>query len=90
MSLAREASQINLLDIVEACQGLMIGSYCKSIGDQIGPVCGFHRAMWDVRTATRDALQRWNLEDLAETPHPTGELAGNKECLMNFLNGLKS
>ena len=84
-SLARDPKNITLLDIVEACQGLLIGAYCQAIGDQTGPVCAYHQAMWDVRMATREALKRWTLADLAAQPVPTGELAGNKECRMEFL-----
>lgn len=85
MALARDAREIDLMAVVEATQGLLIGNYCRSIGDEIGPVCGFHRAMWDVRSSMAQALKRWTLADLADTPGPTGELAGNKECLMTFV-----
>lgn len=86
MALATKPEEINLLMIVEACQGLMIGSYCRSIGDDLaGPVCAYHRAMWDVRQATVEALRRWTLKSLAECPLPTGELAGNTDCRMDFL-----
>lgn len=86
MSLARDSQLINLLEIVEAVQGLMIANYCQAIGDDIGPVCAFHRAMWDVRRSMMDAMRRWHLSDLIQTPYPTGELADNEQCLMRFLD----
>lgn len=86
MTLARDSKEINLLEIVEAVQGLMIANYCQAIGDEIGPVCAFHRAMWDVRRSMMDAMRRWRLADLLMTPHPTGELADNDQCLMRFLD----
>ncbi len=85
VELARKPGAITLLEIVEACQGLLISNYCQSIGDEDGPVCAFHRAMWEVRMATRDALARWSLEDLARRPGPTGKLSGNGECHLAFL-----
>ena len=86
MTLAEAPEKINLLMVVEACQGLMIGSYCRSIGDELaGPACAYHRAMWDVRQATVEALKRWTLKHLAECPLPTGELSGNADCRMDFL-----
>jgi Rrf2 family protein len=85
MTLAKEPEDINLLEIVEAVQGLLIALYCKSIGDDIGPVCSFHKAMWDVHNSMTQALRRWTLADLMKQPLPTGELADNDSCIMRFL-----
>lgn len=85
VELAREPERIALLDIVQATQGVMIGNYCRAIGDAIGPVCGFHQAMLDVHLSTVRALGRWTLRDLAARPGPTGRLKGNIECRMHFL-----
>lgn len=85
VELARPASRILLLEIVEACEGILVPDYCLAIGDALGPVCAFHRAMWDVYMATRGALGKWTLEELAARPLPTGALAGNAECRMAFL-----
>lgn len=83
--LAADPRRLTLLEIVEATQGLLIGAYCRGIGDDLGPVCAYHKAMWDVRKATRDALARWTLQDLLVRPLPTGELAANAECKMRFI-----
>ncbi len=80
----RPLKQITLLEIVEAAQGMLASNYCKAIGDEKGPVCAFHSAMWDVFMATRQAMNRWNLEKLAATPLPTGPLKNNKQCRMAF------
>ncbi|MBI3736043.1 Rrf2 family transcriptional regulator, partial [Candidatus Sumerlaeota bacterium] len=85
VELARPPERITMLAIVEACQGLMAGNYCRAIGDKAGPVCGFHQAMLDVHLATKLALARWTLKDLAARPQPTGPLKGNMECRMNFM-----
>jgi len=85
MVLARAAEEVTIHAIVEACEGLVIGAYCRAIGDSIGPVCAYHRAMWDIRQATINAMMRWTLADLVSCPLPEGELAGNRECVMDFL-----
>jgi Rrf2 family protein len=85
VELARDPSEITLLAIVETCQGLLVANHCESIGDACGPVCAFHRAMWEVREATRETLVRWTLADLVARPVPTGKLAGNAECRVDFL-----
>src|SRR5690606_17826162 len=46
VSLSRPASEITLLEIVGACQGLMIGNYCHGIADHLLPVCAFHEDMY--------------------------------------------
>lgn len=85
--LARAPREITLLDIVEACQGIEAGNYCRAIGDDPGPVCGFHEAMREVHLTTRKTLRSWTLAKLAAAPEPTGPLAGNRECRMAFLSG---
>jgi Rrf2 family protein len=87
MELARKAEAITLLDIVETCQGLLATHYCDGIGDAMGPVCAFHRAMWEVRETTRATLARWTLADLVARPAPTGKLAGSSQCRVDFLRG---
>lgn len=82
VTLAREATQITLRDIIEACQGLMLGDYCRAIGDATGPVCAFHQAMWEAHQATVKILSSWTLDDLARRPGPTGRLKGNQQCRM--------
>ena len=69
--LARDASHITLLDIVEALEGPMTVMEC-STGDPDEPCC-----MWDhcglrdtwqsVQDAARDVLRRTSLKSLAET-----------------------
>jgi len=82
VTLAKDPGDITLLEIVEACQGLLVGNYCRAIGDDDGPVCGFHNAMLEIHRAMLGVLRRWTLADLARHPVPTGELAGNVHCRM--------
>lgn len=85
--LARAPEKITMLAIIESVQGLMVGNYCKAIGDEPGPVCAFHDAMLDVFLATKMAMARWTLKKLAERPEPTGPLRGNTQCRMSFMQG---
>ncbi len=81
--LSRCPSSITLLEIVQACQGLVIADYCKALGDATSPdVCAFHKAMHDVHTATIRSLSRHTLKMLAAKPTPSGALAGNQQCRM--------
>jgi Rrf2 family protein len=84
--LSRSPSKITLLDIVQACQGLVTANYCDALRGSISPdVCGFHQAMHDVHTVTVRTLSKWTLKRLAAQPVPVGELAGNTECRMASL-----
>lgn len=84
--LARPAEQVQLLHVVEACQGMLVANYCRSIeGAPDFPVCAFHRAMEDVHRATVEALSRWTLGDLLAQPTP-GRIPddGGPPCKMRF------
>lgn len=82
--LAREPAEITLLDIVQACQGLLIANYCSEIENKREPVCSFHRAMRELYSANVDVLSRWTLADLLH--HPASEPTGSPDppCKMFF------
>ncbi len=63
--LSRDPAGITLLDVVEACQGLIIGNYCKTMSEHEKPVCGFHEAMMEIHGAMVGILTRWTVADLA-------------------------
>jgi Rrf2 family protein len=70
--LAQAASDVTLLAIVEACQGLLPAAYCQELGPTaLRSACAFHQAMDEVYTATKNALSHWTLADLLEHPGPT-------------------
>src|SRR5215831_11761403 len=48
--LNRNAHEITLLAIVEACQGTIVGSYCHEI-DNLAATCAFHRASVELQHA---------------------------------------
>ncbi len=82
VTLARAPKDITLLEIVEACQGKVLGDYCQPY-DDLTVVCGFHAAMHDLQGAILGSLSRWTLEDLRKRPQPTGVLEGHTTCRMS-------
>ncbi|MCB2154645.1 Rrf2 family transcriptional regulator [bacterium] len=80
VSLSRAPEDITLLEIVEACQGLLVANYCEGIKGHPIPACAFHEAMVEVHEATLEVLSRWTLEKLATRPSPTGPLAARADC----------
>lgn len=75
--LIRPAASIRLLDIVEACQGTVVGDYCKSAAGPAAP-CAFHRAAVELHQAITGVLGKWTLADLLAGPFS----AKGASCLM--------
>lgn len=73
VTLGRSAGQISLLEIVEACQGRLVGDYCQESAPPSVKVCGFHQAMLEVHQAMVHTLSKWTLKDLADRPGPSGD-----------------
>ncbi|MDD8044399.1 MAG: Rrf2 family transcriptional regulator [Verrucomicrobiota bacterium] len=82
--LARAPEHVTLLDIVEACQGLIVGNYCTELGnrEQLKGVCAFHHAMQEIYDATVGPLRRWTLAQLAVRPAPTSPDLDRCRCKM--------
>lgn len=88
VQLARDPSQVNLLQIVEACQGLIGEPYCSTpLADDV-KVCGFHRAMLDIRHSFMESLSRWTLEDLLKDPSGQKAEGPVPACKMRFISQL--
>ena len=81
VSLARPAASITLLDIVEACQGKVLGDYCTP-HEQLEQVCAFHEAMHQLQEAIIGALTAWTLQDLVDRPLPIEALRDQVACRM--------
>lgn len=79
--LTRAPGDITLLQVVEACQGRILGDYCQP-HDDVAKVCGFHAAMHDLQSATVGALSRWTLADLQQRPQPAKALRDKVHCRM--------
>ncbi len=83
VTLSRPPEQITLLEVVEACQGKVLGDFCQDL-DRLELVCAFHRAMAELHQAIITTLKRWTLADLATTPLPAAEIRDNVNCRMHF------
>ncbi|MBZ0256281.1 Rrf2 family transcriptional regulator [bacterium] len=77
VTLFREPGNVTLLEIVEACQGKLLGDYCKET-DPVDETCGFHQAMYQVHKSTTEILSQWKLSDLARKP----EAIDHSDCRM--------
>ncbi len=85
--LAQRPESISLLTLVEACQGVIVGSYCTQVDDLPG-TCSFHVAMHEVRQALLRTLSKWSLADLIKRPLRCGvEGDGLGTCRMLFVGG---
>jgi Rrf2 family protein len=65
--LAKDPEDTNLLEIVEACQGLLIGDYCQEMA-RPGEVCTFHQTMKELHEATLKILSSCTLKNLMASP----------------------
>ena len=79
--LARHPREVTLLEVVEACQGAIVGDYCRS-GREQTQVCSFHTAALELHTAIEKVLARWTLLRLLEKPETEARRKGAIPCLM--------
>ncbi len=80
--LERATSDITLLHIVEACQGLLRAPYCLGV-ESLDGVCGYHAAMKELHDSTMRSLSEWTLTDLMRTPARPCRDSGHN-CKMMF------
>jgi len=81
VTLARSPKDVTLLDIVEACQGKILGDYCTP-HTKLDEVCAFHQAMVALQRAIVDTLRGWTLATLAARPRPAEHLRSKVACRM--------
>lgn len=81
VTLGRPPAEITLLDVVEACQGKVLGDYCAP-HDNLNEVCAFHEAMYRLQEATLSVLSAWTLEMLLARPGPAKRLMDKVNCFM--------
>ena len=79
--LARPAAGISMLAVVEACQGALVGAYCRS-PIPTEEVCAFHTAARQLERAIALTLTRWTLADLIQKPRRQGSAVGGFSCIM--------
>ena len=69
VALSKPPAHITMLAIVEACQGAIVGAYCRQ-GCDLEEVCAYHRAAQELHDAISRVLERWTLEKLLKKPTP--------------------
>jgi Rrf2 family protein len=75
-----DPAQVTLLSIVEACQGAIVGSYCRASRPET-ELCSFHQAALELQVAIRGVLERWSLAQLMEQPY-ANDSPGEPSCVM--------
>ena len=81
VQLAKRPGEITLLDVVEACQGTVVGGYCRSVCEP-GSVCAFHVAAQQLERAIVATLERWTLKKLLARPRAEDKLKDGFPCMM--------
>lgn len=81
VTLEQSAGSITLLQIVEACQGIILGDYCQA-HDNLEEVCSFHAAMHELQAGIVETLRKWTLADLVRKPFPVAHLRPMVHCRM--------
>jgi Rrf2 family protein len=84
--LSHPPKEIRLLEIVEACQGKILGDYCQD-HPRMKEVCAYHRAMSELQGGIVKVLEGWTLADLAAKPGPSPALRGAVPCRMTCGTG---
>lgn len=77
--LARDPGEITLLQIVEACQGEVVGRFCKDVRNP-SATCSFHQAAFELHQAIHSILSGWTLRQLLA--RPVGADDASVSCLM--------
>ena len=85
--LARPASEVTLLEILETCQGRVVPDCCVEVvpAELVGSVCGFHDAMNELHESVVTTLTGWTLADLAA--RPTGPRTAGRKCMIDCDRG---
>lgn len=86
VTLAVKPEELTLLEIVEACQGKVLGDFCQP-ADDLSLVCSYHRAMAELHDVIIGVLSRWTLADLATRPQPDPKLAPFVSCKLRLAVG---
>ena len=87
MTLADPPAKINLLDLIEACQGKFLADYCEK-NDYLDKVCGYHLAMHNLYEAVKGALGNTTLADILANPAPHPSLEKKVSCKMAWCRTL--
>lgn len=87
VALARDPSRVTLLEIVEACQGTIVGDYCRDMrADEVAVSCRFHRVMAELHGQLVRTLSGCTLAALLDCPMPVlrGRKRSSLRCRLSF------
>ena len=79
--LSRAPQAITMLEVVQACQGTLVGSYCEA-NCVNASICAYHRAAAELHEAISNVLSRWTLAHLMKKPGVAGKGADAAACVM--------
>ncbi len=85
--IARDPRRITLLEIVEDCQGAVLGDYCHGVrADEVAMSCRYHRVMAELHGHVVRTLSGCTLAELLACPMPVlrGRSPLGVGCKMNF------
>ena len=81
----RKPSEISLLEVVEACQGILVGDYCQEGSGDESVTCSYHQAMNELHNVMVETLSKWSVQDLLTCPVSTLSKDGKGQiCKMTF------
>lgn len=83
--LSRRPEEITMLEVVQACQGTLVGDYCQPDCDNAS-ICAYHRAAAELHNAISGVLSRWTIAQLLKKPSAAGRKSGVVDCVI--LNGI--
>lgn len=79
--LNRAPEKITLLSVVEACQGIIHGTFCQETGN-LSRTCALHQAGAELHQAITGTLSKWTLADLMAKDCPSRDLQSQVACLL--------
>lgn len=79
--LNRTPESITLLAIVEACQGIIHGTFCQETSN-LSRTCALHQAGAELHQAIITSLSKWTLADLMAKDCPSRQLQSQVACLL--------
>lgn len=85
--IARDPNRITLLEIVEGCQGTVLGDYCHGVrDDEVALSCRYHRVMAELHEHVVRTLSNCTLAELLACPVPTlgGSNPRGVGCKLDF------
>ncbi len=84
MTLALDPTDINLLEVYEACQGKFLGDFCQDVPTDF-PACAFHQAMKELHESVSKVLARWNLDALKANPYSVVAIDSKIPCKLSVI-----